>query len=458
MRHAEIMRKDGRAVPARSNEGGHFMPGTGPSPRLRRMQWVAIALVTAAIALNYMDRSTLAIGNVKIRETFGVNATAIGALGSAWALTYGLAQLPSGYLLDRIGPKMLVGLTMIVWSLFQAVGGIAGNYFQLMLARIGLGGAEAPCFPSATRSTSDWFDVKDRGRPSGLYTSGAYIGPTIAPPILTGLMLAFDWRVMFIVMGVAGVIAAGLWFLVYRDPRLQALDPQDEAYLRANREAKSSVSLREWIALFRFKAMWVLMLGAFCTGYITWMYQTWLPAYLEMQQHISIAKTGFLASVPLICAFFGALVGGWLSDWLHERGMDLIKSRRLPLIVGLIMSAVFTGLAAMTASPTIAVACIAASMFFMQFGITCKWILVTAVTPQAYCASAASNQNFAGFLGGTLSPIATGFIVDQTGSFVLALSVGAVITLIGAVLFQFFMNTVIDEDRLQRYAAVAVAA
>ena len=62
--------------------------------------------------------------------------------------------------------------------------------------------------------------------------------------------------------------------------------------------------------------MWVLMLGAFCTGYITWMYQTWLPAYLEMQQHISIAKTGILASVPLICAFFGALCGGWLSDWL----------------------------------------------------------------------------------------------------------------------------------------------
>jgi MFS family permease len=434
------------------------MPGTGPSPRLRRMQWMAIALVTAAIALNYMDRSTLAVGNVKIRETFGVNATAIGALGSAWALTYGIAQLPSGYLLDRIGPKMLVGLTMIVWSLFQAAGGIAGNYFQLMLARIGLGATEAPCFPSATRSTSDWFDVKDRGRPSGLYTSGAYIGPTIAPPILTGLMLAFDWRVMFIVMGIAGVVAAGLWFLVYRDPRLQALDPQDEAYLRANREAKSSVSLREWTALFRFKAMWVLMLGAFCTGYITWMYQTWLPAYLEMQQHISIVKTGFLASVPLICAFFGALAGGWLSDWLHIRGMELIKSRRLPLIVGLIMSAVFTGLAAMTTSATIAISCIAASMFFMQFGITCKWVLVTAVTPQAYCASAASNQNFAGFLGGTLSPIATGFIVDQTGSFVLALSVGAVITLIGAVLFQFFMNTVIDEDRLQRYAAAAATA
>ena len=414
------------------------------------MQWIAIILVTAAIALNYMDRSTLAIGNLKIREEFGVNATAIGALGSAWALTYGIAQLPSGYLLDRIGPKVLVGAAMILWSLCQAAGGLAATYFQLMLSRIGLGATEAPCFPSATRSVSDWFDVRDRGTPSGVYTSGAYIGPTLAPPILTRLMLAFSWRVMFIVMGLAGIAAAGLWFLIYRDPKAQELEPQDEAYLRSNREASSAVSLRQWTSLFRFRAMWVLMLGAFCTGYITWMYQTWLPAYLEMQQHISIAKTGLLASVPLLCAFFGALCGGWVSDRLVRRGMELIASRRLPLILGLLGSAVFTGLAAMTTSAGAAVAFIALSMFCMQFGITCKWILVTAVTPQAYCASAASNQNFAGFLGGTLSPILTGFIVDTTGSFVVALTIGAVITLIGAAIFQFMMNTVIEEAELDR--------
>jgi MFS family permease len=426
------------------------MPGAGPSRHLRRMQWVAIILVTSAIALNYMDRSTLAIGNIKIREEFGISATAIGALGSAWALTYGFAQLPSGYLLDRIGPKALVGVTMIVWSLLQAAGGIASTYVQLMASRIGLGATEAPCFPSATRSVSDWFDVKDRGTPSGVYTSGAYIGPTIAPPILTAIMLAFDWRVMFVVMGLAGIVAAGFWFLIYNDPRAQELSPQDKDYLRANREASSSVTVHQWASLFRFKAMWALMLGAFCTGYITWMYQTWLPAYLEMQQHISIAKAGFLSSVPLICAFLGALCGGYVSDRLVSRGMELVASRRLPLILGLLGSAVFTGIAAMATTAGVAITCIALSMFCMQFGITCKWILVTAVTPQAYCASAASNQNFAGFLGGTLSPILTGFIVDTTGSFVLALAIGAAITLTGAAIFQFMMNTVIEEAELDR--------
>ena len=423
-----------------------------PSPQLRRMQWIAIVLVTAAIALNYMDRSTLAIGNVRIRQEFGLSATAIGALGSAWALTYGFAQLPSGFLLDRTGPKLLVGISMVVWSLFQAAGGLASSYGLLMLSRIGLGATEAPCFPSATRSVSDWFHVKDRGTPSGVYTSGAYIGPTLAPPILTAVMLAYDWRVMFVVMGLAGVVAAVFWFLLYRDPRTQTLLPQDEAYLRTNRAASSSVTIKQWSSLFRFRAMWALMLGAFCTGYITWMYQIWLPGYLEIQQHIGIAKTGFLASVPLLCAFFGAICGGWVSDRLVKRGMDNIEARRRPLILGLIASALFTGLAALAGSAGTAIACIAVAMFFMQFGITCKWILVTVVTPQAYCASAASNQNFAGFLGGTLSPILTGFIVDTTGSFVVALGIGALITLIGAALFQFMMTTVIDEVTLEKLA------
>jgi cyanate permease len=128
------------------------------------------------------------------------------------------------------------------------------------------------------------------------------------------------------------------------------------------------------------------------------------------------------------------------------------------LILGLLLSAAFTGLAALATTPTQAITCIAASMFFMQFGITCKWILVTAVTPQAYCASAASNQNFAGFLGGTCSPIMTGFIVDQTGSFVIALTIGALITLLGAALFQFMMTTVIDEAALQKYAPAPALA
>jgi MFS family permease len=313
------------------------MPST-LSPRMRRMQWIAIALVTGAIALNYIDRSTLAIGNLKIRAEFGINATAIGALQSAWSITYAFCQVPIGFFLDRLGPRYLVGGALFLWSVAQAAGGLVGSYTSLLWARVALGAAECPAFPAAVRVTSDWFHVKDRGRPTGVYNSGGSIGPAIAPPLLTWIMLAYDWHVMFIVMGAVGVVGALVWFLVYRTPGTARLEPQDTAYLAENRAGEGRVGARQWGRLFQFRSMWGLMLGAFCTGYAVWMYQTWLPGYLEMEQHVSIARTGLLASIPLICSILGAWAGGYITDRL-ARNMELVASRRLPSIVGLLLSA-----------------------------------------------------------------------------------------------------------------------
>lgn len=287
-------------------------------------------MVAGPIALNYMDRSTLAVGNVKIRTEFGISATHIGAPQSAWSVAYAFCQVPIGYFLDRTGPRFLVGAALILWSIAQAAGGLAVSYVQLMFSRIALGITECPAFPAAVRVTSDWFHVRDRGKPTGLYTAGASIGPAIAPPLLTGLMLAFGWRTMFVTMGLVGIVGAVIWFLVYRSPAKADLAPEDKAYLSENNASVRPVTAGQWARLFRFRTIWALILIAFCTGYATWMYQTWLPAYLEMQQHVSIARTGFLASVPLICSIFGALAGGYISDWLVAGGMGLLASRKIP--------------------------------------------------------------------------------------------------------------------------------
>jgi MFS family permease len=433
------------------------MPVPKPSRRMQQMQWTAIGLATFAIALNYIDRSTLAVGNLQIRAEFGINATEIGALQSAWSITYAFCQVPIGFFLDRLGPRYLVGFALILWSVAQGAGGLAVTYVQLLCARVGLGAAECPAFPAAVRVTSDWFHVRDRGRPTGVYNAGGSIGPAIAPPLLTGLMLAFGWRVMFVTMGVAGVVAALIWFYLYRDPHKTVLQPQDEAYLRENRAGTRRVEARQWGRLFRHKPMWGLMLAAFFGGYAVWMYQTWLPAYLEMQQHISIARTGVLASIPLVCSIIGAITGGMASDRLVARGMGIVAARRLPSIAGLVLSGIFTISATEASGAVQAVVLISLAMYFLAFGIAGKWTLITAVAPQSYCTSVASLQNFGGYLGGTVSPIVTGFVVDRTGSFVIALAIGAVMTVLAALVLHLLVREPIDAAELDGEAVVAVA-
>jgi MFS family permease len=418
---------------------------------MKRIQWAALILCAAAIAINYLDRSTISIANPEIRKEFDISAAQFGALQSAWSFAFAITQIPVGLLIDRIGPGMLLGVSMILWSVAVAAGGLASNYTQLFIARAVLGVTESPAYPTAVRVTSDWFQVGDRGAPSGVFNMGANIGTAIGPPLLTALMLLFGWRYMFIAMGGIGIGASILWFLLYRDPGKVALSATDAAYFEANRARRSGspITARQWIRLFRFRTTWAMILGAFCSGYGIWMYVTWLPGYLEGEHHVSIGRTGWLAAIPLICSIIGSFCGGYASDRLVALGVPLVKARKLPAALGYLASALFTALASYSDAPGTAILWISLAMFFLWFAVAAKWTLVTAVSPQDYCASCASIQNFGGFMGGACSPVLTGLIVDKTGSFVLALALGGIMTALAAAIFYFMVGAAITDADLE---------
>jgi MFS family permease len=420
------------------------------SKSMRRMQWTAVVLCAAAIAINYVDRSTIAIANPQIRSEFHLSGAQFGALQSAWSFSFAVAQIPVGLLVDRFGPKMLLGISLILWSFAVAAGGLTTSYRQLFGARALLGVTESPAYPTAVRVTSNWFQIRDRGVPTGVFNMGANVGTAISPPLLTAVMLLFGWRYMFIVMGAVGVAGSVVWFWLYRDPDKSQLDSKDVAYLAANRSARGAglISAQQWAHLFRFQTTWAMMLGAFCSGYGLWMYVTWLPGYLEGQHHISVARTGYVASIPLVCSLFGSFFGGYASDRLVAGGTSIVKARKLPTALGYIGSGLFTTLAAMSTAPAAAVLWISLAMFSLYFAVAAKWTLITAVSPQNYCASCSSIQNFGSYLGGACSPFLTGLIVDRTGSFVAALLLGGAIMTAGAAIYYFLVVAPISEADL----------
>lgn len=428
------------------------------SPQLRRMRWVAVSLCTFAIALNYIDRSTLAIGNLRIRETFDLSAAGIGALQSVWAITYAFAQLPVGLMVDRIGTRRLVGWALVLWSLAQAAGGLFGGFAELLMSRVALGVFECPAFPGAVRCVSNWFRPKDRGRPTGVYVIGGDIGRLIGTPLMTVLLLTLGWRGMFVAVGAVGLLGAAGWFALYRDPDRTRMAPSDRAYLEFNQTSRNAATLHAWKQLFQFRSMWGMILGAFCSGYAIWMYGTWLPGYLEMQHHVSIARTGILAMIPLACSVTGSLIGGYATDRLAHAGVGIVASRKIPAVCGYLASAGFCCMAAYVAGLDMALVGISASMFFLAFAQSGHWTLITAIAPQSHAASVSSIQNFGSYLGGTLSPLLTGVVVDVTGSFNLALMIGAGFMIAGSVFFGVVVRDPIALDADADDAAFAAGS
>ena len=404
---------------------------------IRRKQRTALIMLVIAGTLNYLDRSTLSIANPLIRQELGLSIADMGLLLSAFLWAYAFAQLPGGALVDRLGPHRLLAAGLSLWSIAQAVAGFVTSFWQFSIARVFLGLGEAPMFSSAVRVVRDWYNVRDRGLPTGIWNCTSSLGPAIAPPILTALMIGFGWRWMFVTMGVVGVVVAAAWFLLYRDPTEAHFTDEERHYLTEGEEARTytSITLAEWLALFRFRTTWGLVIGFFGIVYMGWLYLAWLPGYLEIQRHMSIPKTGIVAAIPFAFGVVGSIGGGWIADWLMRRGVSPVNSRKIPVIIGLLGMVVFTVVAAETPSDTLAVAAIAAALMFGATASGMSWALASVAAPASCTASLGAIQNFGGYLGGALAPTVTGFIVQATGSFVPALLVSAIIGLVSAMAY-----------------------
>ncbi len=419
-------------------------------PRIRRSQAVSLALLVICGVINYLDRATLAVANEYIRADLGLSLGEMGVLLSAFSWSYALCQLPVGALVDKVGPRWLLGSGLVVWSLAQAAGGLASTFGWFLIVRIALGIGEAPQFPAAARVVSNWFPIRSRGTPTGIFNSASPLGVALAPLCLPPLIAATSWHWAFFATGALGIVAAVVWIGVYRDPVRTGLDTAERAYLEIDEAGKPApaAGFASWRALFRYRTTWGMMLGFFGSVYLNWVFLTWLPGYLRTERHMDLAYAGLAASIPFLCGFVGALVAGWASDRVARHAASPVIGRRNVVVVATLGMVAFTIPAALAESNAVAIACISIVIFLANASSACAWSLATVAAPPSGVASLGALQNFGGFLGGALAPVLTGYIA-QTWSFVPALLTGAGIAFLGAMSYLFLVVRPIPEHGLQ---------
>jgi len=409
-----------------------------PSRRARRMRVLALTLLVIAGTVNYLDRSALSIGNSSIRASLHLNDTEMGLLLSAFAVAYGIAQLPVGILIDRHGPRRLMSIGLILWSAAQIAAGFVTGLGQFMVARVALGIGESPMYLAGTKVCSNWFRAPARALPIGLFNASSALGPAIAPPILTSLMIAFGWRPMFVIIGVAGLIIAVLWNLIYRDPPHYDISRQEQLWIHAeDSEADQGETLTGWPSLFKEPNTWGMAIGFFGVIYLTWLYGSWLPAYLERARHLSVSQAGIWTAVPQACGFFGALLGGVAAHALARRGMQPVASCRLPLVIAMLITAACTAGVPLVHSTASAVLLVSISLFCGSLASSCGWAMAAVATTPNKVATLEAIQNIGGSIGGALAPALTGLMVQLAGSFTPALLLAAGISVLSALVYQF---------------------
>ena len=224
------------------------------TPRIKAAQRTVLVLLVAAGVINYIDRATLAIANPLIRQDLGLSLADMGLLLSAFLWSYAFCQLPAGALVDRFGPRLMLTISLSLWSLAQVLGGLVTGFGTFFGARVLFGAGEAPTFPTCARITRDWFNVRSRGTATGIWNCSSTLGTAISAPLLTFLMLSLSWRWMFVIMGIVGLLMALAFYVMHRDPGEVMLTEAEKAHLGEGDvgERPAPVTWRDWRRLLEY--------------------------------------------------------------------------------------------------------------------------------------------------------------------------------------------------------------
>jgi len=401
---------------------------------------LSVSLLVMAGCISYIDRAALSIGNTAIMSSMHMSYTGMGWLLSVFAWAYLVSQIPAGLLADRLGGRMLLGAGLCVWSCAQIGFGLMPGVAGLFVCRILLGVGESPLFLAGTRVLVRWFPPAERGTVIGLFNGSAALGPALAPPLLLAIMAFQGWRGMSVSIGVLSLLLGLVWVLYYRDPTRTA-----------PASSRPPSILRDDLGyLLRQRSSWIVTAGFAGIIYLTWLYATWLPAWLQSAYHLTATQAGLLSALPQICGFAGNLTGGLLADRLMARGLGRLKACRRPLVLSMIVAAIMTGLTALDTGLTISMVFMAAALFAGGVAMSTGWTLGTVIAAEHRVATLEAIQNTGGSLGGALAPVITGIMVDHFRSFAPSMLVACGVGLTCAAIYQFGLR---ETDASDSHAA-----
>ena len=370
-------------------------------------RWTILGLLSLGAILAFVSRTNIsaALAFKGFVQDFHLSDVDRGLLNSAFFWSYAALQIPMGWIVDRYGVKIPYAISFVIWCLASAATGMSRSLSGLTATRIVTGAGEAIVVPASYRWMRQNFSEKQMGLAIGIYMIGTKIGPAIGAPLAVALIGMYSWRLMFLLIGLVGLVWLAPWLLMVRKD------------MPSGAAGKKRAAALPMSAILSSPVVWGTIVINFCYNYFVFYCMTWMPAYLVEKRHLSLSKMGAFQFFSFMGIAIVALVSGWVADRMIARGGDPVRVRKGFVIAGFAIAATeLFGASATSLNMALFWALVSLSGIGLATANHLALCRMTLIPPGA-AGMVAGIQNVSTSLAGIVAPIISGWLLQSTGSY-----------------------------------------
>ena len=397
-------------------------------PRL--VDWVALFLLVTSVCINYADRGNLGVAGTRLQSELHLSSSDLGLLLGAFSFTYALAQLGGAKLIDKFNVNWLYALAFFLWSAATGGTGLVNLFWEIFILRLLLGLSESIAYPAYSKMIVVSFPESLRGAANGFIDAGSKLGPAVGLWVGSILLVHYNWRGMFIVIGIASMlwlipwcaVAGRLSHKVYTADSSQVVDPVSVSTLLSSR------------------VFWGTAVGLFGGNYAWYFMLNWLPAYLEKERHYSSVHLRDVGTLCYVTVAVSSALFGLIADWFIRRGHNAGKVRQLSMCSGLVLCCplMFAAVLAPTERSSTTLLLL---MFFTMGGWSSNhWALSQTLAGRATAGKWTGYQNCFGNFAGIFAPWISGIALDKTKTFFAAFAIASAMLLMSVISYWFVVG------------------
>jgi ACS family glucarate transporter-like MFS transporter len=406
-----------------------------------RLRWLLIFWMFLLSAIAYLDRVNVSIAGTAIQKDFNLTNVQLGYIFSTFVLAYALFQAPGGRLADKYGPRRVLFVGVVWWSVFTTATalvptGLGISLWLLVTTRFLLGLGEAVVYPASNRLVAAWIPSHERGLANGLIFAGVGAGAGVTPPLITYILTHYGWHMSFYVCAAIGLVAGIVWYVITRDtPREHPwITPGEIAHIEAGLPAPAKELAQHktlpWGAIISNRNIIAITLSYFAFGYTAYIFFTWFFIYLNRVRGMDLKSSALYSMLPFIAMAVASSVGGWVADELTKRYGRRV-GRCGQAAVGMALCCVFIAMATQVESAEVASFVLAGGAGALYLAQSAFWA-VTADIAGSSSGAASGLMNMGAQIAGAITASLTPLIADHFG-WTASFLVAAALCALGAV-------------------------